>query len=161
KAAILFSQPEIFSEIDMISTPEGISDLAIRLLDIGDEDTVLDLGSGINSFLIEAYIETNAKQLKGVELNTESLIVGHIRSLVLGIDINMVQGNMLSQDFTSLNANKVFCNPPLGMHWREVKDYVMENTNLSGYFESTKRTISGDWAYALSAYLNQRKSGKT
>ncbi len=161
KAAILFSEPEIFSEKDMVSTPGGVSNLVIELLDIEKEDVVLDLGSGINSFLTQVNINTEAKELKGVELNTESLIIGNIRSQVLEININTIKGNMLSQDFAKINANKVFSNPPIGMNWGSIRDCVMENNNLSKYFENVKRTISGDWTYALSAYLNQNKPGKT
>lgn len=161
KAGLLLSEPETFSEINMISTPEGVADLAIRLLEIEEEDTILDLGSGINSFLIQNYIKRSNKKLNGVELNIESLIVGQIRSQVLGVNINVIQGNMIGEDFTGLGANKIFTNPPLGMHWRDVKDYLMQNPKLMKYFKDTKRTISGDWIYALSAYLNQKEEGKT
>ena len=44
KATVLFSEPTLFTGVGEFSTPEGISRLAIALLDIKDDDCILDLG---------------------------------------------------------------------------------------------------------------------
>ena len=161
KAAILFSKPEKFSEMDVHSTPEGVSNLALRLLDIKKGDKVLDMGSGVNSFLIQAGINSPEITMNGIEVNTGSVIVANIRSLITNLDIDVKQGNILSQDYTDLMANKVFSNPPLGMRWANIEKEVKHNKNLMKYFSKAKRTISGDWVYALSALLTQKQPGKT
>ncbi|MGO1580112.1 MAG: N-6 DNA methylase [Peptoniphilaceae bacterium] len=160
EAMILFPPVMKYSNIDY-STPVGISKLAIELLNIEANDIVMDLGSGINGFLIQTGIIKKTKELYGIELNTDSYIIGRIRSLILGIDIQMKTGNILSQDFSKIKANKVFSNPPLGQRWRDIKDHIKTNKEMNKYFEETKRTISGEWAFALSALMNTKKHGKT
>ena len=160
KAMILFPKPIKFSDVDY-STPVGVSQLAIELLDIHDDDIVMDLGSGINEFLIQTSILKNTKELYGIELNIDNYIIGEIRRLVLGIDIHTKTGNVLSQDFGKIKANKVFSNPPLGQRWKDIKEYIKNNEEVNKYFKETKRTISGEWAFALSALKNTEKLGKT
>ncbi len=161
KAAILFSDPDRFSEIDTISTHEGISNLALNLLDIGEGDIVLDMGSGVNSFLIQAGMNQGNVKCIGIEINTESLVIANIRSIICNLDIDVIQGNIISQDFSRLKANKIFSNPPLGMRWANIEKEIRNNKKLEKHFRDTKRTISGDWAYALSALLNQEELGRT
>lgn len=160
EAMILFPQPIKFSDADY-STPVGISQLAIELLDIEANDIVMDLGSGINEFLIQASIIKNTKELHGVELNIDNYIIGRIRCLILGIDIKTKTGNILSQDFSNIKANKVFSNPPLGQRWKDIKEYIKNNKEVNRYFQETRRTISGEWAFALASLINTEKSGKT
>ena len=161
KAVVLFSEPTRFSESGINSTLEGISNLALSLLNITEEDKIIDMGSGVNSFLIQTGLTTASKSLKGIEINTQCVIIANIRSAVVGLPIEIIQGNILSQDFTELDANKVFSNLPLGMRWPQIEGDVKKNKNLYKYFKDAKRTISGDWAYALAALLTQKKPGKT
>lgn len=142
-------------------TPDGISKLAIALLDIVEDDIVLDLGSGSNAFLIQTSLASSPDKLYGVEINTDRVIVGNIRSLLVDKPIQTVQGNIISQSFTNLHANKVFSNTPLGMRWKVIKREVQENPDLNRIFKDTKLTVSGDWVYSLAAILNQKRPGKT
>ena len=161
KAAVLFTEPTHFTEIDLYSTPEGISNLAIALLDLKKDDTILDLGSGFNSFLIKAAYASESQNLYGVEINTNCVIVANIRRFVLGLPIKVIQGNMLSQDFANLSANKVFSNHPLGMRLPDLQNYVSKNLALKKYFKEAKRTVSGDWIFNMAAYLNMKQPGRT
>ena len=160
KAMILFPKPIRFSDVDYL-TPVGVSQLAIELLDIHADDIVMDLGSGINEFLIQTSILKNTKELYGIELNIDNYIIGRIRGLILGIDIHIKTGNILSQNFGKIKANKVFSNPPIGQRWKDIKEYIKNNEEVNKYFKETKRTISGEWAFALSALKNTEKLGKT
>lgn len=161
KAMALFSEPKRFTKVDTHSTPEGISNLAIKVLDIKEEDSVLDLGSGLNSFLIQAGKMGESKSLYGVEINTDSVIVANLRSFIAEESIKVIQGNMISQEFTHLSANKVFSNHPLGMRLTDLNDYINKNPKIKKLFAKSKRTASGDWVYNMAAYLNMKKPGKT
>lgn len=161
KATALFTESPRFTETDSNSTPDGISKLAIALLQIEVDDIVLDLGSGLNSFLIQTGLFASPKHLYGVEINTQCVIIANVRSLVAGLTIQITQGNIISQSFSELQANKVFSNHPLGMRWPSIQEYVQQNSELHKYFKDAKRTISGDWIYNLSALINQKEAGKT
>ena len=98
KATALFSEPKKFSEADTSSTPEGITNLALSLLSVNKDDIVLDLGSGVSSFLIQAAYESNSNKIYGVEINSENVIVANIRSFITGLPIKVHQGNIISQE---------------------------------------------------------------
>lgn len=143
------------------STPEGISRLAISLLELDKDDVVLDLGSGYGSFLTQVAYRSDAQNLYGVEINTESVVIANIRRLLSGLPIRIIQGNMLSQDFTYLSANKVFSNYPLGMRLSKLQQYVDKNPELSKMLSKAKRTVSGDLVFNVAGYLNTKQPGKT
>jgi len=161
KATVLFTEPRLFSEVSENSTPTGIARLAIKLLELNENDVVLDLGSGVNSFLTEAALEADCKNLNGVEINTNNVIIANIRGFVSELSIKVIQGNIVSQDFAHLGSNKVFSNYPLGMRLPQLKDYMNKNNSLKKYFKNAKRTVSADWIFTMAAYLNMKKPGKT
>lgn len=160
KAAVLFSESKRFSQVEC-STPEGIVNLAILLLSITKNDVVLDLGSGVSSFLIQAAQESQEIDLYGVEINTSNVVIANLRRYISGLPIKVIQGNIISQDHSSLLANKVFSNFPLGMKFSDLEKYVKQNQRLKKYFKDAKRTVSGDWVYGMASFLNMRMPGKT
>lgn len=162
-AIALFFETDGYSSrfIGGISTPDGISKLAIRLLDIQDDDTVLDVCSGVNSFLLETALTTNAEKLIGIDLNTDMYLIAQIRNAVSGISIENIQGNALAKDYASLKANKVFSNFPFGMRFQTLKKEILSNKQLFRYFSDAKNSLSGDWVFSTAAMLNQANPGKT
>jgi type I restriction enzyme M protein len=162
KAIVLFSNPvDVFRANGEFSTPMGICQLAIKLLDIKAIDVVLNLGSGINTFLIEAAINSSAKQFLGVDINTNMIILANIRSAIADMPIINIQGNILSQDFSHLKATKVFADFPFMTNLQSLKKQIESNKKLSAYFINSKRTISSDWFFSTTAMLSQAKQGKT
>ncbi|MFC2159238.1 N-6 DNA methylase [Actinomycetota bacterium] len=161
KAAVLHAEPRRFTATDVSSTPEGISNLAISLLSLTQDDIILDLGSGVGSFLIQAAKASKSKNLYGVEINTTNVIIANLRKFINGLPIKVIQGNIISQDYSSLSANKVFSNYPLGMRLPMLEKYLDQNTKLKKYFKEAKRTVSGDWIFGMAAYLNMHMPGKT
>lgn len=160
KAAALFSEPKLFSEADINSTPEGITNLAISLLSFTKEDVILDLGAGVSSFLTRAAQESNSENIYGVEINTNNVIIANLRRFINGLPIKVIQGNIISQDYSSLSANKVFSNFPLGMRLPNLEKYIEQNPKLKKYFKDSKRTVSGDWVFGIASYLNMKMPGK-
>lgn len=161
KAAVLYAEPKRFTATDVSSTPEGISNIAISLLSLTQDDIILDLGSGVSSFLIQAAQASKSTNLYGVEINTNNVIITNLRKFITGLPIKIIQGNIISQDYSSLSANKIFSNYPLGMRLPVLEKYLNQNTKLKKYFKDAKRTVSGDWIFGMAAYLNMNIPGKT
>lgn len=161
KAAALFSEPKRFSKADISSTPEGISNLAISLLSLTQDDVILDLGSGVTSFLTQAGHESKSGNLYGVEISTDNVIIANLRRFITGLPIKVIQGNIVSQDYSRLSANKVFSNYPLGMRFSTLEMYIKQNSKLKKYFKEAKKTVSGDWVFGMASYLNTKMPGKT
>ena len=161
KAVALSVEPRLFRDGDQNSTPQGVSQLALSLLDLEPNDVLLDQGSGVGSFLMEAGKESGNLGLYGVELNVDNIKTANIRSFVSGIPMKIICGDMVSQDYSQLSANKVFSNFPIGTRFPNLQSSVEENAILKKYLRGIKRTASGDWIFGLAAYLNMKKPGKT
>lgn len=161
KSVALFTEPKLFTELGDISTPDGISDLALSLMALSKNDVLLDLGSGVSSFLMKAAKEKDVEKLYGVEINTNNVIVANIRKYLLDLNIDVIQGNIISQDFSYLKATKVFSNFPWGLRLSNLDQYIKQNEQLTRYLKNAPRTISGDWIFGISAYLNASEYGKT
>lgn len=159
KALILFSDNRA-ADIPESTTPEYISDLALKLLDVSSEDTIMDLGSGLGEFLTRAATNTNCNNLYGVEINTRNFKFSSLRALVIEKEMNVIQGNMISQEFEYLHANKVFSNFPLGMKMSARDKEIGGHSKLKTFFKNSKRTITSDWIYVMAAYYSMSKSGK-
>lgn len=160
KAAILFSDPSRLRDSEQHSTPDGISQLAISLLDLNKNDTILDLGSGTLSFLTKVAYKSASQKLYGIEINTSNIIVANIRRYLLQLPIQLIQGNMISQSFSDFSANKVFSDHPYGMRLSELRMQLSKNPILNEFFKEEKRTASGDWIFNMAAYFNMKPPGK-
>ena len=169
KAVILFSDIGFHDyRLTGAITARGISRLALQLLDVKENDVVFNQCSGMNNFLIDAYFNSKASVFYGVEIDTEAMciakarcsVLNDVQSLLCGnTKIKTIQGNVLSQEFTSLNANKVFSDGPFMLrHWE--RD-VWSNRVLRNQYADAKRTITSDWIFASAAHLNQKKPGRT
>lgn len=160
-AVILYSEPLRFTRVDEGSTPDGLSKLAIRLLKIEKDDIVLDMGSGVNSYLSHVQEFTECRNLCGVEINVDNVLIASIRNYVLGNHANIILGNVISENYSYLNANKVFSNMPLGMRLPDYKNSLRSNLKLKQVFDKAKRTVSGDWINCIAAYQNMQEGGRT
>ena len=160
KAIILFIEDSDMRN-DLSGTPSGVTKLVNELLDIQSDDTILDLGSGIGSYLLETKMETGAEKVCGVEINIQMNIISTIRAKVAQFPIHLKLGNILSQDYRSFEATKVFSNPPVGVRDPGIDDTIKDNTALTELIDIEEYNISADWAFILSSYANQKPGGKT
>lgn len=160
KAIILFIEDSDMRN-DFSGTPSGVTKLVNELLDIQSDDTILDLGSGIGSYLLETKMETDAEKVCGVEINIQMNIISTIRAKVAQFPIQLKLGNILSQDFRSFEATKVFSNPPVGLREPRIDNKIKDNKALTDLFDIEGYNISVDWAFILSSYANQKPGGKT
>lgn len=160
KAIILFSEDHDIRS-NLSGTPLGVTKLVNELLEVQSDDTVLDLGSGIGSYLLETKMETGAEKVCGVEINIQMNIISTIRAKVAQFPIQLKLGNILSQDYRSFKATKVFSNPPVGVREPGIDDTIKDNNALTELIDIEEYNISADWAFILSSYANQKPGGKT
>lgn len=160
KAIVLFSEDnDVRSELS--GTPLGLAKLVNELLEIQPDDTVLDLGSGVGSYLLETKMETGAVKVCGVEINIQKNIISTIRAKVAQFPIELKLGNILSQGYRSFKATKVFSNPPVGLRDFGIDALIKDNKALTDLIDIEEYNISADWAFILSSYANQEPGGKT
>lgn len=146
-----------------INTSEGVSRLGAKLLAIQQGDIVMDMCSGTNCFLLNAAESLgNTKgtvSFKGVELSEDALVIANIRTVMAGVSIENIQGDVLTQDFSYIGANKIFTEFPYKYrNWTRTYELT---AGLQKYFMDAKRTITSDWIFIRAALLNLKAGGRS
>ncbi len=128
-----------------IITPKSIIDIALKVLQISDGEKVMDVGSGIGSFNVEAYLKNPNAKYSGIELNSEAHAVSIIKNKILEADIAFIQGNVLKYENNMFD--KIFSNYPLGMpakRFSQINDYIEANKERC---VALGKIGSSDWVF--------------
>ncbi|MBO5377598.1 MAG: N-6 DNA methylase [Ruminiclostridium sp.] len=128
---------------DLTATPDSISELAIRLLDIQKSDRVADYFTGRASFIRECIVRNLNAKYFGFDICDSLSIIATIRAEFLQSNIEIVQQNVLSMDYEN-KFNKIFANYPFG-----VRVTSTDNSNalqfLNKRLSMSKKVIFMDW----------------
>lgn len=138
-------------------TPDYISKLAVKLLDVQQSDVLFDFGSGLGDFLIEVHNEHKYQKLYGIDLDIKANLVATIRHSLLQSDVEILTGNFLEKTYDSYNIDKIFVHPAFGMI-RENTDEC--NHNMLKLFGETVSFNNSVWVYILAALANINQEGK-
>lgn len=141
-AFLLFSD---FSDTksDSATTPDSISELAIRLLDIQESDKVADYFTGRASFIRECVTHNLTAKYFGFEISEFSSVIAEIRAELLQGNIEIAKKNVLSMDYET-KFDKIFANYPFG-----VRITSTDNSNalqfLNKNLSMSKKVVFMDW----------------
>ena len=87
RAFLLYWYPEDIRFFTLGKTPDSITEIALHILDIKPSDTVADFGSGLGSFLVEAFKCEKKAAYYGNDINTDAIAIARIRGKLLGGNI--------------------------------------------------------------------------
>ena len=131
-------------------TPEEITELVTRILEIGPGDHVADFGAGIGEFLCHAYKKVPQAHYWGDEIATQAIAIAKIRAKILAGDITLVQEDMFYPSSAHAGEfDKAFCLPPWGMRLSRMALAEKFLTTLPKSLPELKGTVSGEWLFAL------------
>jgi len=134
-------------------TPDSVSRLAARLLNIKPGMKVLDVGTGMGGFIRECVALAPNASYTGLEINTEMAVIANIRAEILGWDIQIRLENLFDEDANDRQYDAVFANYPIGMRARGAgslgEEYVRK---LSEKAPGFARLNSLDWVFNRKAY---------
>ncbi len=136
--------------------PQQMNDLCAYFLDFKTTDTLLDLGSGTSSFLINAKKNFGVASAEGVEIDESVFIFASILSAVNNLDVKV-----WNEDVFAINClkqvDKIFTFPPVNMKIEapHILDYV-KSKNINGQSFSTQ----GEVAFILKALDLLNENGK-
>lgn len=141
-------------------TPESINRLAVSIFDIQDGEEVLDVCSGVGSFIREAYANNKKAKYYGVEVNADSYSISKIRANILKGNINLKQGNVLEDNFFDKKFDKAFANYPFGMRLRELNSSrnIIERAKQDGL--DLSGGSSADWLFHYSLMKSIKENGR-
>ena len=106
------------------STPESVTNLALRLLDIKPGENVVDLGSGDGRFLFHAADLYPESTFHGYEISTEKYLMStlrnHVRTLSSKTNVMISNGDVFDLESEmnkehGIRFEKVFSNCPFGL----------------------------------------------
>lgn len=159
EAAITFD--DVYNHrTDLSPTPRGITELALNLLKLEEEDVLLDLGSGKGNFIFDSLESQEVSRVYGVDINPEAIFTSRVRAYFLGREVDFREGNIITNDYSGLGANKIFSNFPLGLRYRDSLKFVEENPKLYKYLKNAPMTITHDWLFVLAGALAMAPGGR-
>lgn len=138
-------------------TPTPIVDLALKILDIKENETVVDVGSGLGNFIFDGALKYPNSNFTGYEINTERYIISLIRNYFNKSrqeknNINLVHQDAFDSLFDSKQErkfDKVFANYPVGMQLKFSGIGQRYLKQISNKFSNMIPSSSGDWVYNM------------
>lgn len=164
-----FSQEELcsliifmpFNDYADVNTPESINKLAIKLLNIQDNDRVIDFGAGLGSFLIESYMQNDKAKYDGIEINASLKTAFDIRNEVAEFGMDIYQGNFLYEDINNKEKySKIFSNFPWGIRIGSLKKDIVNSNYFKDIIELSKDSGTADWIYIKAIIERLNSNGK-
>lgn len=138
----------------IMRTPEDISKLSFRILEIEENDTVADFGSGYADFLINSYILQDKAKYIGYDINIICNTIAKMRFYLLNLKGIIEQTDIFKIE-ENLKFNKIFSNPPFGsrikLNLKKVEDI---------YPEGVKKILNVEWAFAIKVIKALKEDGK-
>lgn len=144
------------------STPEGVSRLALAILNIQEGEKVIDFGSGSGNFLELAAAECPKADFWGVEINPATFALAKMRSTLSDSGINYARNDMF--DFYddkagALSVDKAFSNYPWGMRTSALHRFSRTIEKTLQRWGCCGRSSSADWVYNRLLVDSLKKDG--
>lgn len=144
-----------YNDTGIQKTPISIIKLVDQLLEIKDNDSLLDVCSGIGVTLAYLSMDKDVK-LMGIEINEQTYI--HSKLLLDVIHKNttkIIFADALKTDLTPFNANKVFINGPIGFKFPKDKyEDIFEKKFSRTNYEKLIPKHDSSWIFVLDAILH-------
>lgn len=138
-----------------ISTPRSVALAATGLLKMETGRSILDLGCGVGSFMMEAVQAAEPARFTGVEVNYDAASVCRIRAKFLPVRADISLGSLFE---LSGKFDYVFCDGPWGVPKREIE---------RRFGDSAKSLVpdgvpvrSGTWLWTLAALKCCQEGGR-
>lgn len=96
----------------IMGMPLSLKDLTVSILDINSNDSVIDLGSGLGSFIIHIAKKYPYKTLQGIEINYQTVLYSSMIAYLEGVQPEIILGDVLKLDSKN-KFNKILTFPEL------------------------------------------------
>ena len=136
--------------------PQQMNDLSAKFLELKKTDTLLDLGSGISSFLINAKKNYGVTTAAGIEIDESVFIFANILAAINEQEIQVWNEDVFTFEKFKL-VEKLFSFPSFNQRIEapHIKDYVLSK-NINGQDFATQ----GEVAFILKALDLLSETGK-
>lgn len=139
-------------------TPKPIVELAIKLLKIDKKESALDTYALGGNFTVDAYLDTEAEKVTGIEFDEDAYIVSKLRALAMGNVLQIKQGNGITE---KIAADKVFADIPLRIKDDMTDTWAPDDSRIAEIYENVPSLKRRGWTFVLSALSKQKVGGRT
>lgn len=142
KAIVQWNDDRFVNDRSNAATSEGLSRLALGLLDPQPGDSLADFGCGAGSFLVAAAHQDPSAKFFGIENRESAAVLATIRMKVLGVQATIACGNLFDGTAPS-TFDGVFCDVTDG----QIYDHRTGTFSPAAeyYYNQLCDTIDGDW----------------
>lgn len=128
------------------SIPMEISELACKLLDIKKGDKLYQPNTQAGEFLTDFLVNYPESSISAIEINTSYILASQLKLPIVD-DKNRAsikQDDYLNTDLSTIEYNKVFSMPPMGMMYRDFDERVTDN-DLINFYKENGFTTKNEW----------------
>ena len=127
-------------------TPESLSKLANRILDIKENERVADFGSGVGDFITLVSENKENNYFYGNEINSRYCEISRIRTDLFAKNAHVELGDMFAVAGDK-KFEKIFSNYPFGMRLINLNAQTDYLESLHKRIPEIKRATSADWIF--------------
>ncbi len=157
KSLVLFYDSTKF-EKHYSSMPESIAELAIRILDLKEDDRVCEYCTGRGTFTVLASQKEPKASYTGVEIDSLMCEITSIRVEVAGGKIELIEGDMFGLKYNT-KFTKAFINYPFAERRVAIDPGSGNEVSLLETVSET-RIKSADWQFIASVMDGLEEGGK-
>ncbi|MGO3752018.1 MAG: N-6 DNA methylase [Peptoniphilaceae bacterium] len=139
------------------SIPIEVSELVYKLLDIKNGDKLFQPNSQAGEFLVDFLVTYPECSISAIEINTSYILASQLKLPIVD-DQNRAaikQDDYLNTDLSTLEYNKVFSMPPMGMMYRNFEERV-EDKDLINLYKDNGFNTKNEWIDILKIISNPK-----
>lgn len=117
------------------SIPIEISELVYKLLDIKNGDKLFQPNSQAGEFLVDFLVTYPECSISAIEINTSYILASQLKLPIVDDQnrASIKQDDYLNTDLSTIEYNKVFSMPPMGMMYRNFEERVEDKDLINLY----------------------------
>ena len=139
------------------SIPIEISELVYKLLDIKNGDKLFQPNSQAGEFVLDFLVTYPECSISAIEINTSYILASQLKLPIVD-DQNRAtikQDDYLNTDLSTIEYNKVFSMPPMGMMYRNFEERV-EDKDLINLYKDNGFNTKNEWIDILKIISNPK-----
>lgn len=146
KKATVLSMPVTDKREDP-ETPESISKLAVKILNLCKDDRIADLCCGKGSVMLEMHHACPGADISGYEINPLAANIAGIRAYASGSNINVKTRDVFNLPGEGVHFDKIFSNYPFGMNLRQLGTGQRYLEQIANNVPTIRKATSSDWVF--------------
>lgn len=139
------------------SIPIEVSELVYKLLDIKNGDKLFQPNSQAGEFLVDFLVTYPECSISAIEINTSYILASQLKLPIVDDQnrASIKQDDYLNTDLSTLEYNKVFSMPPMGMMYRNFEERV-EDKDLINLYKDNGFNTKNEWIDILKIVSNPK-----